>query len=136
MRYSTRPILTLLALVVVADLGAWGVHLVQRGRAVRELEPVAAQLDSLRERIAEDDRWIDQNSRLMEGYGQHAEYAQRLSLRARRARAHDALVEVHNARLTEAYRRRYFVAPLPAPPPPLASALGTVRSPSSDPSGL
>lgn len=127
-----RLVLLGLALLLAADFAALGVHRVRRASTVRELRPVAEQLDSLRERIAEDDRWMEQNARLMEGYGQHAEYAERLSLRARRARAHDALVEVYNTRMREAYRRRWVVSPLPAPRPPLATPVGSAGTDRSD----
>ena len=41
--------------------------------------------------------------------------------RGRRVRAHAALVEAYNRRV-EALYRRFYLAPLPAPPPPVVKA--------------
>lgn len=81
----------------VGNLAAWGVHAAQRRAVLKELAPLAAQLDSLEANVAADDAWLARNARIMEGYAQHQAYAQRLSLRGRRARTHGLLAEQYNA---------------------------------------
>lgn len=55
-------------------------------------DPVAAEIARLRAELAEDAAWFARNERLMAGYGRSGEYARRVSLRARRERALEALL--------------------------------------------
>ena len=75
-----------------------------------------------RVQIAEDDAWIASNSDLMQEYGQPDRYAARLQARGRRAAAHKALVDTYNEQLSSIYRR-FYLAPLPAPDPPVRAHL-------------
>lgn len=118
-----RILLTLLTLLIVADLGAWGLHVWWRDRALERLEPVVRQMDRLEGEVRRDDAWIERNSRLAQEYAQHGDFAQRVAARGRRVRTHDALVESYNEQLRYVYRR-FYLAPLPAPHPPLREKLG------------
>ena len=119
MKRSTRALLVLVITTAVGvNLALWGGHVLWRDRALRDLSPILAQVDTLEARISEDNTWISRNERLAQGYGRHRDYADRLELRAQRTRAHNVLVETYNGRVRSLYRRFYF-APVPAPIPPL-----------------
>jgi hypothetical protein len=102
-----------LALLLAVDLALWGVRLFRREAQLRALAPMVSQMDSLAARIAVDDDWIDRNQRLLQGYGQHADLAQRLRERGQRVVAHDALVDAYNDRIVELLRRPFYLPPLP-----------------------
>ncbi len=55
-------------------------------------DPVATEIARLRAELAEDASWFARNERLMAGYGRSGEYARRVSLRAGRERALEALL--------------------------------------------
>ncbi len=113
-----RSLLLVLSVALVADGVLWSAHVLWRNRALEGLDPLLAQIDSLAEGIAADDAWISKNQRLLQGYGQHEELSRRVTERGRRARAYSALVEVYNRRVETLYRR-FYLAPVPAPRPPL-----------------
>lgn len=117
-RKTTTTWLIALVLVLVVDLALWTGHVLWRGREVRALAPMLQRIEALEEDIAGDDDWIGRNERLAQGYGQHREYAERLALRGQRARAQARLVEAYNDRIRRIYRR-FYLAPVPAPDPPL-----------------
>lgn len=113
-----RLLVLALGAALGGDLLLWAGHVVWREAAMRELEPLAGQIEALAEQIAEDDAWLSKNQRLLQGYGQHGELARRLAERGRRAEAHAALVEAYDRRVRKAYRR-FYLAPVPAPRPPI-----------------
>ena len=121
-----KPLLYVLVGVVVADLSLWGGHVLWRARAMHALQPVVEQFEHLEDQLSEDDLWIQRNGRLTQGYGRHREYAQRLELRAQRARARDMLVEAYNARGRSLFRR-FYLAPTPKPAPPFLEVAGPPR---------
>ena len=107
----------ILATLLVLDLAAWGVHVQWRDAAMEKLGPVSDQIDTLATQLAEDDEWIERNSRLTQQYSQHDQFAGRIEGRGRRRTAHNALVDAYNEQVEWLYRR-FYVAPLPAPDPP------------------
>jgi hypothetical protein len=117
-RKTARTWLIALVLALAADLALWTGHVLWRGREVRALAPILQRIEALEADIAGDDDWIGRNERLAQGYGRHQEYAERLALRGQRARAHARLVEAYNDRILRIYRR-FYLAPLPPPNPPL-----------------
>jgi protein SCO1/2 len=87
------------------------------------LQTLARQLDELEVAVADDDAWLGRNTRVMEGYAQHQEYARRLTLRGRRAVSHSQLLERYEYALSALERRHPSPellprsrVPLPDPP--------------------
>lgn len=117
-RRAARIAATVLAGLLALDLAAWAAHVRWRDAAMAELAPVTEQVEILAAQLAEDDEWIERNSRLTQQYSQHDQFTARLEGRGRRRTAHDALVDAYNARVLRLYRR-FYLAPLPAPDPPL-----------------
>lgn len=117
-----RLIVLIVGAAAVADALLWSAHVVWRDAAMRDLAPLVGRIEALADQIAADDAWISRNRRLLQGYGQHEELARRMSGRGRRARAYAALVDAYNRRVAVLYRR-FYIAPLPAPAPPMLEAL-------------
>ena len=113
-RFAAAVLTTLLVL----DLAAWAAHVRRRKAGMAKLAPIAEQVEIFAQQLAEDDEWIARNSRLAQQYSQHDEFARRIEARGRRHAAHNALVDAYNAQVLRLFRR-YYVAPLPAPDPPL-----------------
>jgi len=107
-----------------ADVLLWSGHVVWRDAAMRDLAPLVGQIEALADEIAAEDAWISRNRRVLQGYGLHAELARRMSDRGRRARAYAALVDTYNRRVQVLYRR-FYIAPLPAPRPPILETLSS-----------
>ena len=105
-------------LLLVANGLVWGGHVYWRSQGMEELWAVRAQIDTLATQLDEDDHWVETRARLMEEYSQHQEFAARLAARGRRARAYTMLVAAYNERVSYLYRR-FYLAPLPAPEPPV-----------------
>ena len=120
----TRVLLTLALLLLAMDVTVWFGHVLWRDSNLGGLDPLVGHIERLAEQVAADDDWIEKNHRLLEGYGQHDEYAARLVERGRRATAHNALVRAYNSRVVELHRRFYF-APLPPPQPRLLDSIAT-----------
>jgi hypothetical protein len=123
---SRGALLLIVVLAVGGDLALWGAHVIWRDRAVQRLAPMLEQIDSLEATVSEDEDWLSRNERLTQGYGRHRDFADRLVLLAQRTRAHEVLVETYNGRLRSLYRR-FYLAPAPAPTPPLREVLGHAR---------
>jgi hypothetical protein len=117
-RRALQTVAGVLTALLVLDLAAWAGHVRWRDRAMTELATITEQVDLLATRLAEDDAWIERNSRLTQQYAQQHRFAARVEARGRRRTAHDALVDAYNARVMHLYRR-FYLAPLPAPAPPL-----------------
>jgi len=109
--------IAVVATLLVLDLASWGVHVQWRDAAVEKLDVVTEQIETLATQLAEDDEWIERNSRLTQQYSQHDQFAGRIEGRGRRRTAHNALVDAYNEQVEWLYRR-FYVAPLPAPDPP------------------
>jgi len=110
--------ISVLATLLVVDLAAWGVHVQWRNASMEKLGPVADQIETLETQLAEDDDWIERNSTLTQQYSQHNQFAARIEARGRRRAAHNALVDGYNEQIRWIYRR-FYLAPVPAPEPPL-----------------
>jgi hypothetical protein len=108
----------ILATLLVLDLATWGVHVQWRDAGIEKLGPVTDQIDTLAIQLAEDDDWIERNSRLTQQYSQHTQFADRIEARGRRRAAYNALVDGYNEQIRWIYRR-FYLAPLPAPETPL-----------------
>jgi hypothetical protein len=106
------------SVALAGDVIVWSGHVLWRDRALEALDPVLEQIEALAEAVAADDAWISKNQRLLQGYGQHEELARRMTERGRRSRVHAALVEAYNGRVERIYRR-FYLAPVPAPRPPV-----------------
>ena len=76
------------------------------------------QIEALAVQLAEDDDWVERNSRLTQQYSQHDQFASRIEARGRRRTAHNALVDSYNEQVRWLYRR-FYLALTPAPEPPL-----------------
>ena len=117
-RRALRMVGVVLTALLVLDLAAWAGHVRWRNRAMMELATITEQADLLATQLADDDAWIERNSRLTQQYAQQNRFAARVEARGRRRTAHDALVDAYNARVLRLYRR-FYLAPVPAPDPPL-----------------
>ena len=111
-----RLALGILVAILVLDLAAWAAHVQWRNAALGELTPVTDQIENLAVQLAEDDEWIERNSRLTQQDSQHDQYTGRIEARGRRRVAHNALVDAYNEQLVRLYRR-FYLAPMAAPEP-------------------
>jgi hypothetical protein len=125
-RNTTTTLLAAAVLALGVDLALWAGHVVWRGRALDALTPIVERIEALEADISADEEWLGRNERLAQGYGRHREYAERLTLRAQRAQARAALVDAYNDRVRRLYRR-FYLAPVRAPQPPLRSSEPTPR---------
>jgi len=119
-RHHPRPLRRAVAaalVIVAANLVLWAGHTCWVDVQLTSLEPLVAQIDSLESALAEDDAWLQRNGRIAQEYSEHQQLAERLSLRNRRARAHDALVDAHDARIDRLDRRFYLAPPRRTPLP-------------------
>ena len=107
-----------LATLLVLDLATWAVHVQWRDAAVEKLGIVTDQIEVLAVQLAEDDEWIERNSRLTQQYSQHDQFASRIEARGRRRTTHNALVDSYNEQIRWLYRR-FYLALAPAPEAPL-----------------
>jgi hypothetical protein len=105
-------------LCIIIDLGAWAVHVQWRDASMEELTPVVDQIDILATQLAEDADWFERNGRLTQQYSEHEQFTARLEAQGRRRTTHDALVDAYNEQVLRLYAR-FYLAPLPAPAPPL-----------------
>lgn len=104
-------------------MATWAVHVQWRDAAIEKLGIVTDQIEALAEQLAEDDDWVERNSRLTQQYSQHDMFASRIEARGRRRTAHNALVDSYNEQVRWLYRR-FYLALTPAPAPPLRERWG------------